>query len=522
MMSRSLAARWLAGITLATSLSTLSAQQTDETSPRQLAPVPAATGVINDIDRAAVAGHEVTPYIENSTAGVIDIDLSKIDVTKSAQWLFGLVGPPPNGQADQIIPMANGFVESLKAAGVKHIYVTVSTRSMMDGGPVVIVPCDNPTVVNGLATVLLQAGPKEPPMKIHLGAKLVVFGSAAGVDRVISRDGVSREELILPLREKDRLDHSIVLSLPAESKNELAALWPDQLPESSPIQFSPRKMAADVNRVVLSFRLPPEPQLIARVETKDRSAAERVKGVIEKTMALSPEPIEGVTVKVDIKDVIVEATPDNMSNLFSAAVSPARENARQMMRMNSLKQLGLAMHNYYSTNKHLPPRCLTDRKGKPLMSWRVTLLPYVEQARLYDALKLGEAWNSDHNKKLTGMFVPVFNEENLPKMTRFRVPVMPGSLWHGEGRPKEFRDVIDGTSNTIAILHAPADQAVEWANPEPWVISEDDPISDVFGDRDEVTAVFLDGSARKLLKKELDNKKLKALLTYAGREPIDW
>src|SRR5690606_28158027 len=105
-----------------------------------------------------------------------------------------------------------------------------------------------------------------------------------------------------------------------------------------------------------------------------------------------------------------------------------------------------------------------------------------------------------------------------PNKTQFRVPVFPGSAWDGEGPPKTFRDITDGSSNTIAVIHAPAEAAVSWADPAEWKISPDDPMKDVFGDREEVEALFFDGSVRTLQRDELDNEKLSAMLTIAGGE----
>ena len=104
--------------------------------------------------------------------------------------------------------------------------------------------------------------------------------------------------------------------------------------------------------------------------------------------------------------------------------------------------------------------------------------------------------------------------------TTLRAPVLEGSLWDGDGPPKDFRDVIDGTSNTIAVIDAPEAAAIEWANPQPWIISADDPAADVFGDRDRVTVLMLDGSVRVFTREELDNDKLKAMLTIGGKELI--
>lgn len=510
-------AAMLAAVFLATSPGKAPSQE------RALQVQPSPGGeLINDVEQAKVAAHDATPYIETSTFGLIDIDITKINMSASATWLKAHVGQPLGQDVDQAVLMASGFLESMKTAGVAHVYITASTRSLIDGGPLVVVPCQNPAVVNGLAAMMLQIAPKESAQKTHVGDQLVLAGAQSAVDRVLKAQGAKRGDLILPMKEKGRLDHALVLSLPEESRRELIAIWPDRLPAEAPFQFSPRQMASDINRVVVSFRLPPEPQVVARIETLDASSAERVKEVVEQVIALSPEAKDGIEIDLDIRNVVLKASPEMFAKVVQALAAPARRSATQMQRMNTLKQLGLAMHNYFATEKHLPPRCLTDRKGKPLLSWRVTLLPYLEQNALYDAYKLDEAWDSAHNEPLGQTALPLLINDGEPAKTRYRVPVFPGSIWQGEGPPKEFKDVIDGTSQTIAMIYAPADAAVEWSNPEPWVISAEDPMSDVFGDRDRVEMVFLDGAARTFKKEELDNAKLKALLTYAGREVVEW
>ncbi len=76
-------------------------------------------------------------------------------------------------------------------------------------------------------------------------------------------------------------------------------------------------------------------------------------------------------------------------------------------------------------------------------------------------------------------------------------------------------------SQTIALIDAPLAAAVEWTNPEPWVLSQEDPMSDVFGDRPYVTVLMLDGSVHVFTREELTNEKLKALLTIAGEDPVE-
>ena len=48
-----------------------------------------------------------------------------------------------------------------------------------------------------------------------------------------------------------------------------------------------------------------------------------------------------------------------------------------------MKQLMLAMHNYADVNRNFPAARPSGKDGKPLLSWRVSILPYVEQWKLY-------------------------------------------------------------------------------------------------------------------------------------------
>ncbi len=65
-----------------------------------------------------------------------------------------------------------------------------------------------------------------------------------------------------------------------------------------------------------------------------------------------------------------------------------------------MKQLSLALHNFYDEHRCLPPQALLSKDGKPLLSWRVLLLPYLEGGELYKRFRLDEAWDSPNNLPL--------------------------------------------------------------------------------------------------------------------------
>ena len=67
---------------------------------------------------------------------------------------------------------------------------------------------------------------------------------------------------------------------------------------------------------------------------------------------------------------------------------------------NNLKQLALGMHIFHDSLGRLPPAVAYSQDGKPLYSWRVLLLPFVEQRQLFSQFKLDEAWDGPHNKTL--------------------------------------------------------------------------------------------------------------------------
>lgn len=508
----------LATIMLIASAILLHAQES-----RQLRPVTEIDGtLINDVDEASVAMHPATLYLESSTVILAEVDLNRIDVSELINWLGTLRDSSGlKWQAETI----RGFMESLKGGGVSRIYLSAAARSLFDGGPVVIIPCENPAVVSGLASVVIQQLPDHESQKIHVGDKVVVTGAAPAVDRIVARHGVDRPDLILPLKDSDLLDHTIVISLPRELREELVAYWPEQMsfaPLNVPI--SPRQIASDVSCIVVSLRLPLDPDMMVRIETEDVVAAIRVQELIDSLLALSGELKSLVEVEVDAGNVILHATPEAYLKIASAIAAPARTRAQQLSRMNSIKQIGLALHNYLSTQKHFPPRVFTDAQVQPLLSWRVAILPFLDQSAMYRTIKLDQPWNSEANRQATSTLIPTYNfdqDVNMGTKTTLRAPVFPGSMWHGDGPPKTIRDIKDGTAFTIAIIDAPPSAAVDWADPQPWVISVDDPMSDVFGDRQTVMVGMLDGAALVLNRDEMSNEKLKAMLTIAGGEVIE-
>lgn len=82
-------------------------------------------------------------------------------------------------------------------------------------------------------------------------------------------------------------------------------------------------------------------------------------------------------------------------------IRDAQDAARRAACMDRTKQLGLALLNYHHAHGHFPPAYICDDNGKPMHSWRVLILPFMEQQALYDQYDFSEPWNGPNNSKLT-------------------------------------------------------------------------------------------------------------------------
>jgi len=208
-----------------------------------------------------------------------------------------------------------------------------------------------------------------------------------------------------------------------------------------------------------------------------------------------------------------------LTGLLLPAVQSAREAARRMQSMNNNKQLLLSIHNYESAFRHFPSRATKGPDGKPLLSWRVAILPYIEQAALYQQFHMDEPWDSDHNIKLLDKMPATFKHPSYvgPEgHTVYLAPYYEDTVWNLD-KPR-FVNVTDGLSNTIAIFEVDDAHAVPWTKPEDLDLDEID-LSGCFRGPGSNVGLF-DGSVR-FFSRNIDEIMLKALVTSAGGEVVN-
>ena len=215
------------------------------------------------------------------------------------------------------------------------------------------------------------------------------------------------------------------------------------------------------------------------------------------------------------------ATIGILTALLLPAVQAAREAARRTQSANNMKMIGLAMHNYHDRNRHFPAQANYDDDGHALLSWRVHILPFIDQEELYKEFHLDEPWDSEHNKKLIERMPTVYRNPNRnpDNKTNYLVAAGKGTIFAGK-EGASFRDILDGSSSTIMLVEANDDQAVEWTKPSDLEYNPDMPMSGLGQLRQKGFQVLLaDGSVR-FIASTIDRETLKALFTAKGGERV--
>jgi beta-lactamase regulating signal transducer with metallopeptidase domain len=233
------------------------------------------------------------------------------------------------------------------------------------------------------------------------------------------------------------------------------------------------------------------------------------------------------------------------------AVQKAREAARQAQSMNNLKQIALAFHNYHDMYGHFPPAVLEENGVK--RSWRVEILPLIDQDALYRQYRKDQPWDSPDNKRVLDQMPAIFKDTadtSGPTSTSYYLLTgstpIPGARHRNEpvthlpadqgARSTLFADkpvdakagvgptllgITDGTSNTILVVEAKRD--IPWTKPEDIVFDADKPeqtLKQLGGNHPGgFVAAFADGAVR-IISSAVTPANFKALVTPAGGEIV--
>jgi len=157
------------------------------------------------------------------------------------------------------------------------------------------------------------------------------------------------------------------------------------------------------------------------------------------------------------------------SLLLFPAVFSGRQAAKRMQSGNCVKQIVLALQNYYDTHLTFPPAVVTDKDGKPLYSGRVLLLPFMEQEALYNQFDKSKAWDSPENLPISRTTIRAFASPFASSgngRCDFVFVTGAGTAFP-PGKTTGFGDMQDGSANTLVVIETKAGPA-SWAAPGDW------------------------------------------------------
>lgn len=205
-------------------------------------------------------------------------------------------------------------------------------------------------------------------------------------------------------------------------------------------------------------------------------------------------------------------------------VDGAREEARRSARAGRIFYVAFALQNYHDVHGSFPPAYIADASGRPMHSWRVLLLPYMERMDLYQRYDFNEPWNGPNNRQLASAIGGIYGEDS-GENTRFVAVVGPETAWPGS-QARTLGEFPDGTENTILLVEV-LDSGIHWMEPRDLTLAELAHGVNVSASkgissphRDGANVAFADGRYR-FLSKTLSWSTLRALLTADGKEKVN-
>jgi hypothetical protein len=230
----------------------------------------------------------------------------------------------------------------------------------------------------------------------------------------------------------------------------------------------------------------------------------------------------------------MDLSPAITKHVGKELVASFRQRGDRGGHVNNLKQIGLAIHSYHDANKRLPPAAFSSLKngdGKPLLSWRVAILPYLDQQALYQQFDLDQPWDHPTNKKLIAKMPAVYMMPGVDAkegMTHYRTLVGPDTMLQPILGPNgrlvtryTLGNLPDGTSNTIMIVEAK--EPTIWTKPDDLPYNPNGPLPK-FGVYPDGFHVLMGDASVRFLRSTISEQTLRSAITCSDGNVLgpDW
>jgi hypothetical protein len=490
----------------------------------------------------------VAPFVNADTVALVRVDLKKVDLPATVKAISAAV---PENARGRDLEDAQAKGEAIRKAlvenGVSEAFVVCDALDLRqpDDSFFIVLPVAKGKDPKDVIAALEKIAGSPPPEALPVVHGAILLGPPNKLEGIKEIKSAPRPDLDKAIAASKGSTVQIAAALPAEMRRVLAESL-DKLPKEIG-GGSGQDLADGLQWLSIGIDAPPKLSVTLTLQAKDAKSAQQVRSTLATAVNMFANNEEATAnfppLKTLLPMLLPEAKGDRlvlalteengkakkiMDELIKPAVVSARGAAARMTSTNNLKQIMLAMHNYHDVYRHFPAAYGMKKDGTKLLSWRVYLLPYLEEAPLYDQFHLDEPWDSEHNKKLISKMPKVFASPSLPEelakkgMASYVGPVGEKTIFEGsEGT--SLSKILDGSSNTIAILEADADHAVIWTKPDDLKIDWKEPKKGLEFWKSGTSSVFLsafcDGSVRAVSEK-IDAALLKKLLQKDDGEPV--
>jgi hypothetical protein len=497
------------------------------------APVP--TDRKFDADAAAKA---VAPFLDDATVAVVHLDLTRLDADALHKQFAALANLKP-GELVELKKLVAESVKKLTNAGARDAFVVFSLADLPKAPPFVVLPLDKDADLKAILGLKDAFKALESGYEVEQIGPAVVAGTPPVIKRLNALKPVARPEVAKAFAASGGGFARVVFVASADTRKGVEEAVPALPKELGGGDI--KTLTRGLQWAAVGVETKPKTRIQFVYQATDKAAAKTLHeqaGKAGKALtefkpfrALFPDGdklVEALTPRPDGDRLTAAVDEATLTKLLPQVALRTREAHVRIATTNNLHQLGLAMHNYHDATGTLPAVANFDKQNKPLLSWRVHILPYLgeDEAKLYKEFKLDEPWDSEHNKKLIAKMPKVFATPADAKLaadgkTTFLGPLHKDAIFTGGKKGLNLAGIPDGTSNTVLLVDAEESAAVIWTKPDDLKIDPKNPhkgISSRHGEQ--FLFLFADGSVHRVAK-TVDKNTLWAIFTVAGGEVVN-
>jgi hypothetical protein len=478
---------------------------------------------------------DVAPFIEEGTFVIARADLMRWDYEKLVARLVAITGADPAAFSGLVPERERKRVKALQDAGARDVFVVFGLSDLFTEGGALVLPLGEKADRKAISDLLGDSN--STPKQV---GKALLLGSKDTVERLSNNVPIRRPELVEAFAAAEDGIVQVAFLLPPSVRRALEEMLPELPPDlgGGKMQTFTRGLrwaALRINAIKGHVRL--------TVGCADEEAAQNLERSLVRVLAAVArlEKVNEVFPGADrwLPGITPKASGDRLNLLLDdnrlreilaphlrAALLPKLSEARLRARSTeNLKKILVALHEYHDKYGKFPAAASYDKAGKPLLSWRVHLLPFLGLSDLYKEFHLDEPWDSAHNIKLVGKMPAAFDSTFDPRKATAGLTTYMGVVGNEtmftNKESRRVADVTDGLSHTIFVVDADDSRAAQWTKPADLQFEPKSPRKGLSSRFSNAFMVGLaDGSVR-LVSNAIAPEALRALLTCNGGEAVD-